>query len=133
MSAPSNAKSAAAPEPDAHEQPGAQRAWRRLGIRAAIRGIDGASSPLALPTQTRLYSDGDDWYPRSRMQDQPLNINQESLKAERDRLKEALKEIEIEQRKTEAQLKALRQREIRAKRQVEALTTLLEIQDETSA
>lgn len=67
------------------------------------------------------------------MQDQPLNINQESLKAERDRLKEALKEIEIEQRKTEAQLKALRQREIRAKRQVEALTTLLEIHDETSA
>ena len=67
------------------------------------------------------------------MQDQPLNINQESLKAERDRLKEALKELEIEQRKAEAQLKVLRQLELRTKRQVEALTTLLEIQDEPAA
>lgn len=85
------------------------------------------------PPQTRLYSYPSGWYPDHRMQDQPLNINQESLKAERDRLKEALKELEIEQRKTEAQLKLLRQRELRAKRQVEALNTLLENHDEPPA
>jgi septation ring formation regulator EzrA len=49
-----------------------------------------------------------------------------SLRAERDRLREALRDLEADQRKLEAELKSLRQREIQAKRAIEALTTLID-------
>jgi hypothetical protein len=48
---------------------------------------------------------------------------------ERDKLKDTLRELELEQRKLEAELKILRQREIQTKREIEALGTLLEIHD----
>jgi chromosome segregation ATPase len=56
-------------------------------------------------------------------------IDAETLKSERDQLKEALRELEIEQRKLDTELKKLRQREIRAKREIEALGTLIAMQD----
>ncbi len=59
-----------------------------------------------------------------------MAIDVESLKSERDKLKEGLRELEAEQRKVEAELKALRQREIQTKREIEALTTLVEIHQE---
>jgi len=58
-----------------------------------------------------------------------LALNVENLKLERDKLKESLRELEAEQRKAETELKALRQREIAAKREIEALATLIEIQE----
>lgn len=58
-----------------------------------------------------------------------LAIDVELLKAERERLKEGLRELETEQRKLEASLKVLRQREIQAKREIEALTVLIEVGD----
>jgi predicted nucleic acid-binding Zn-ribbon protein len=54
-------------------------------------------------------------------------IDTETLKAERDKLKEGLRELETEQRRIEAELKGFRQREIQTKRQLEALTTLIDI------
>jgi hypothetical protein len=57
----------------------------------------------------------------------PLDL--ESLRSERDRLKETLRTLELDQRKIEAELKVLRQREIQTKREIEALTTLIEIQE----
>jgi predicted nucleic acid-binding Zn-ribbon protein len=56
-------------------------------------------------------------------------IDVESLKTERDRIKTELRELEVEQRKLETDLKALRQKEIRAKREIEALSTLIELCD----
>jgi chromosome segregation ATPase len=56
-------------------------------------------------------------------------IDAETLKSERDQLKEALRELEIEQRKLDTELKKLRQREIRAKREIEALGTLIAMQE----
>lgn len=58
-----------------------------------------------------------------------MAIDVESLKSERDALKESLKELEAEQRKLEGELKTLRQKEIRAKREIEAMTTLIEISE----
>jgi len=58
----------------------------------------------------------------------PLDVD--TLKAERDKLKEGLRELEAEQRKIEAELKALRQREIQIKREIEALGVLVEIHDD---
>lgn len=58
-----------------------------------------------------------------------LAIDVELLKAERERLKEGLRELEGEQRKLEANLKLLRQREIQAKREIEALSVLIEVGD----
>lgn len=58
-----------------------------------------------------------------------MAIDLESLKRERDKLKESLRELEADQRKVEAELKALRQREIQTKREIEALSTLVEIQE----
>jgi peptidoglycan hydrolase CwlO-like protein len=52
-----------------------------------------------------------------------------SLKSERDKLKDALRELEADQRKLEADLKMLRQREIQTKREIEALSTLIDIHD----
>ena len=56
-----------------------------------------------------------------------MAISSETLKAERDALKETLREIEAEQRRLEADLKTVRQRELRTKREIEALTTLIEL------
>ncbi len=54
----------------------------------------------------------------------------DQLKTELEGLKTALKDIEANQRKFENELKALRQQEIRTKRQIEALNTLLELNEE---
>jgi hypothetical protein len=58
-----------------------------------------------------------------------VTIDIESLKSERERLKAQLRDLETDQRKVEADLKALRQREIRSKREIEALSTLIELHD----
>jgi predicted nucleic acid-binding Zn-ribbon protein len=60
-------------------------------------------------------------------------IDAETLKAERDRLKDALRELETEQRKLDTELKKLRQKEIRTKREIEALGTLISMQDTESS
>jgi len=56
-------------------------------------------------------------------------INAETLKSEREALKEALRELETEQRKLDTELKKLRQKEIRTKRELEALGTLISMQE----
>jgi predicted nucleic acid-binding Zn-ribbon protein len=56
-------------------------------------------------------------------------IDLDVLKSERDKLKEGLREVEGDLRKLEAQLKVLRQREIQTKREIEALSTLIDIKD----
>jgi predicted nucleic acid-binding Zn-ribbon protein len=56
-------------------------------------------------------------------------IDLEVLKSERDKLKDGLREVEGELRKLEAQLKVLRQREIQTKREIEAVSTLIDIKD----
>ena len=58
-----------------------------------------------------------------------MAIDADTLKAERDRLKDALRELETEQRKLDTELKKLRQKEIRTKREIEALGTLISMQD----
>jgi chromosome segregation ATPase len=59
----------------------------------------------------------------------PVAIDLDTLTAERDRRKQGLSELEGELRKLEGQIKELRQTEIRTKREVEALQTLIDIQD----
>lgn len=56
----------------------------------------------------------------------------EALKSERDKMKEALRGLENEQRQLDGQQKSLRQREIRAKRTLEALETLISLAGEPS-
>ncbi len=58
-----------------------------------------------------------------------MPIELESLKTERDRLREGLREIEAELRKMEAEVKGVRQREIQTKREIEALNTLIDIKE----
>lgn len=58
-----------------------------------------------------------------------MAIDAETLKKEREALKEALRELETEQRKLDTELKKLRQKEIRAKRELEALGTLIAMQE----
>jgi hypothetical protein len=55
----------------------------------------------------------------------PLDV--ETLKLERERLKLALRELEGEQRKLEASLKGYRQREVQTKREIEALSVLIDL------
>lgn len=62
-----------------------------------------------------------------------MAIDAETLKNEREQLKEALRELETEQRKLDTELKKLRQREIRTKREIEALGTLIAIQEPEGA
>lgn len=57
-----------------------------------------------------------------------MAIDAATLKTERDHLKESLRQLETEQRKLDEELKKLRQREIRTKREIEALATLIEMQ-----
>jgi len=56
-----------------------------------------------------------------------LSLSTDVLTQERDALKSRLREIEVEQRRIDAELKAVRQEELRTKREIEALTTLIEI------
>lgn len=58
-----------------------------------------------------------------------MTIDIESLKSERDRLKTQLRDVETKQRSLETELKALRQSEIRSKREIEALSTLIELNE----
>lgn len=51
----------------------------------------------------------------------------ETLRTERDRVKETLRDIEVESRKLEVEVKNLRQREMQAKREVEAYGALIEV------
>lgn len=59
-----------------------------------------------------------------------MPIDLETLKGERDRLRDALRETETDVRKVEADLKQLRQREIQTKREIEALSTLIEMKEQ---
>jgi hypothetical protein len=63
------------------------------------------------------------------MSEQRPTIDAKTLKAERDRLKSVLHDVELEQRKVEKVLKTLRQQEIGAKRSIEALETLLDVNE----
>lgn len=58
-----------------------------------------------------------------------MALDVDLLRRERDKLKDGLRELEAEQRKIEAELKGLRQREIQTKREIEALSTLMEIHE----
>lgn len=58
-----------------------------------------------------------------------MAIASDTLKSERDALKERLREIEAEQRRIEGELKLVRQKELRTKREIEAVTTLLDLQE----
>jgi hypothetical protein len=53
-------------------------------------------------------------------------LDLENLKSERTALKNKLRELEQEQRKLESELKKFRQAELQTKRQIEALSTLLD-------
>lgn len=59
-----------------------------------------------------------------------MPIELETLKSERDRLRDALRETEADVRKAESDLKVLRQREIQTKREIEALSTLIEMKEQ---
>lgn len=56
-----------------------------------------------------------------------MAISSETLETERDALKEHLREIEADQRRLEGEMKKVRQRELRARREIEALTTLIDL------
>lgn len=56
-----------------------------------------------------------------------MAIDLKKLKDERDALKDQLRKLEVSQREIEAKLKVLRQQEIRSKREIEALSTLIEL------
>lgn len=59
-----------------------------------------------------------------------MPIDLETLKGERDRLRDSLRETEADVRKVESDLKQLRQREIQTKREIEALSTLIEMKEQ---
>ena len=61
-----------------------------------------------------------------------MPIDAETLKSERDQLRLHLRELETELRKTEAKLKNQRQQELKTKREIEALSTLIELQETRS-
>ncbi len=61
-----------------------------------------------------------------------MPIDVESLKQERDRVKDGLRQIEADARRLDAEVKSLRQREIQAKREIDALTALIEIAETRS-
>ena len=61
-----------------------------------------------------------------------MAIDVDSLKQERDRVTEGLRQIEADTRKLDAEVKTLRQKEIQAKREIDALTALIEIAESRS-
>lgn len=62
-----------------------------------------------------------------------MPIDVENLKQERDRVKDGLRQIEADTRRLDAEVKTLRQKEIQAKREIDALTALIEIAESRSA
>lgn len=56
-----------------------------------------------------------------------MAISIDTLKSEREALKEQLRTIEADQRRVEADLKAIRQNELRTRREIEALSTLIDL------
>ncbi|MEN9580043.1 MAG: hypothetical protein RJA70_3052 [Pseudomonadota bacterium] len=56
-----------------------------------------------------------------------MAIDLQALKTERDQIKEKLRDLENEQRRVEGEQKHLRQSEIRLKRTLEAIDTLIEV------
>lgn len=58
-----------------------------------------------------------------------MAIDLDMLRTEREKLKERLRELEAEQRKIESSLKLLRQQELKTKREIEALSTLIELSE----
>ncbi len=56
-----------------------------------------------------------------------MALSTDLLEQERETLRSRLREIEAEQRKAEAVLKDVRQRELRVKREIEAITTLIDL------
>ncbi len=53
----------------------------------------------------------------------------DTIKAERDSLRKRLIEIESEQKGLDAKVKEIRQKEIQTKREIEALTVLIDLQE----
>jgi predicted nucleic acid-binding Zn-ribbon protein len=86
------------------------------------QGLPSAATPSRLScSETR----GTNPHPQRKTTELP--IESKILETEREVLKNQLREIEGEQRKLEAELKLVRQRELRTKREIEALSTLLDI------
>ncbi len=56
-------------------------------------------------------------------------VELEWLKTERDRAKASLRDLETQARSLDAAVKALRQREVQTKREIEALSALIEIHE----
>ncbi len=56
-------------------------------------------------------------------------IGLETLKKEREALKKKLTEIEAEGKELDAKVRNVRQREIHTKREIEALSVLIELQE----
>lgn len=56
-----------------------------------------------------------------------MAISVDTLKAERETLKEELRTIEAEQRRLDTEIKVVRQKELKTKREIEALSTLIDL------
>jgi predicted nucleic acid-binding Zn-ribbon protein len=61
-----------------------------------------------------------------------VTLDLDNLRAERDRAKDSLRELEVDSRKLESEIKALRQREVQTKREIDALNALIEIAESRS-
>lgn len=61
-----------------------------------------------------------------------MTIDVSVLKIERDRLKESLRDLENDLRRIEGEQKKARQREIQTKRKIEALDTLIDVEQAAS-
>jgi predicted nucleic acid-binding Zn-ribbon protein len=59
-------------------------------------------------------------------------IGLDTLKQERDDLKKKLAEVEVESKELDAKVRQVRQREIQTKREIEALSVLIELQETKS-
>src|SRR5690606_15137389 len=104
---------------------GATGSWQTARVAPGSRGRSGAAAPPlheSVPDTAGVCYEGPN-------PEESVPIELEVLKTERDRLKESLREIEADLRKLEADVKALRQREIQTKREIEALTTLVELKE----
>ena len=56
-----------------------------------------------------------------------MALDLEQLRAERDLTKDVLRELEVETRRLDAEVKNLRQREVQTKREIDALNSLIDI------
>lgn len=61
-----------------------------------------------------------------------MAISTDTLKNEREALKATLRELEGQQRQVEGELKKVRQKELRTKREIEALSTLIDLAENES-